>query len=84
MGPARQAKLLTALLILSFMLVGVASPALAGEADIVLPNLSNVSFQVFGSALNGINIMYFGLIVCILGLFFGLIQSKSLLERWRG
>jgi K(+)-stimulated pyrophosphate-energized sodium pump len=77
MGSTKKAKLLTVLAMLGFLLVGAASPALAGEADIVLPDLSNISFNVLGSALNGIHIMYFGLIVCILGLFFSLIQSNQ-------
>src|SRR5271157_5271385 len=58
------------------LLVGV-MPAIAGEADIVLPDLSNVNFAIFGGVLNGIHIMYFGLLVCILGLIFGLVQSNQ-------
>jgi K(+)-stimulated pyrophosphate-energized sodium pump len=54
-----------------------AAPVFAGEADIVLPDLSHVSFNVFGSILNGIHIMYFGLLICILGLVFGLVQSNQ-------
>jgi K(+)-stimulated pyrophosphate-energized sodium pump len=54
-----------------------AAPVFAGEADIVLPDLSHVSFTVFGSILNGIHIMYFGLLICVLGLVFGLVQSNQ-------
>ena len=54
-----------------------ATPARAGEADIILPDLHHVSFSVFGSVLGGIHIMYFGLVVCLLGLVFGLVQSSQ-------
>src|SRR5208283_3843989 len=77
MGFTRTAKVLSLLLTFGSLLVAAASPALAGEADIVLPDLSNVSFTIFGGALNGIHIMYFGLLVCILGLVFGLVQSNQ-------
>ena len=77
MGSTKKSKVLTALAMVGFLLAVAASPVLAGEADVVLPDLSNISFNVFGSALNGIHIMYFGLLVCILGLFFSLIQSNQ-------
>jgi K(+)-stimulated pyrophosphate-energized sodium pump len=77
MGSFKKSKVLTALSVLGFLLVVAVTPVLAGEADIVLPDLSNISFNVLGSALNGIHIMYFGLLVCILGLFFSLIQSNQ-------
>jgi len=77
MGSFAKSKVLTALSVLGFLLVIAAAPALAGEADVVLPDLGNVSFNVLGSALNGIHIMYFGLLVCIIGLFFSLIQSNQ-------
>jgi len=77
MGSFVKSKVLTALSVLGFLLVVAATPALAGEADVVLPDLGNISFNVLGSALNGIHIMYFGLLVCIIGLFFSLIQSNQ-------
>ena len=77
MGFTRTAKILFLLLAFGSLLVAAASPASAGEADIVLPDLSNVSFTIFGGVLNGIHIMYFGLLVCILGLVFGLVQSNQ-------
>jgi len=77
MGYRKKSLVLSALLTFGVVLVAAASPALAGEADIVLPDLSNISFNVLGSALNGIHIMYVGLIVCILGLIFGLVQSTQ-------
>src|SRR5688500_12471479 len=47
---------------------------LAGEADIILPDLSQVSFNVFGNNLSGKAILYAGLGVCVLGALFGLMQ----------
>ncbi|HJX35010.1 MAG TPA: sodium/proton-translocating pyrophosphatase, partial [Desulfatiglandales bacterium] len=58
----------------SFMIL--ASSAFAGEADIILPDLTQVSFNVFGGALGGVTIMYFGLVICIIGLIFALIQAR--------
>jgi K(+)-stimulated pyrophosphate-energized sodium pump len=77
MGSFAKSKVLTALSVLGFLLVVAVAPALAGEADVVLPDLSTISFNVLGSAVNGIHIMYFGLIICILGLVFGLVQSNQ-------
>src|SRR4030095_9659806 len=41
-----------------------------GEASLILPNLSDVSF--FGGSVNGHNLLLAGLVVCMLGLLFGL------------
>ena len=46
------------------------------EADIELPNLKKIDFNVFGSPLKGVNLMYIGLVVCVLGLLFGLVQYR--------
>jgi len=59
----------------------MAFPAFAGEADIHLPDLSTVSFNIYGATVSGLSLMHWGLIVCVLGLVFGLIQyskTKSL------
>ncbi len=47
-------------------------PAFAGEADIKIPDLSQVSF--FGGALSGTNILLLGLVVCALGTLYGWMQ----------
>jgi K(+)-stimulated pyrophosphate-energized sodium pump len=46
--------------------------ALAGEADIVLPDLSQVGF--LNGTLSGITILNAGLIICVIGMIFGIIQ----------
>ena len=63
-------------LLLTFVLALLGSPVLAGEADIVLPDLSKVQFSAFGG-MSGISIMYFGLLVCIVGLIFAIYQYKQ-------
>ncbi|MDI6735440.1 MAG: sodium-translocating pyrophosphatase [bacterium] len=50
------------------------SMAFAGEADINLPDLSGVVFNVSGNSLGGITILNWGLVICVIGAFFGIIQ----------
>ncbi|MHB8908848.1 MAG: sodium-translocating pyrophosphatase [Syntrophales bacterium] len=53
--------------------------AFAGEADIKLPDLSQVSFM--GGTLGGLTILNLGLIICAIGMIFGwrqYIQTKNL------
>ena len=64
----------TALLV--FMVLLLASPVVAGEADIKLPPLDQVQFSVFGGT-SGLTIMYVGLFVCIIGLIFAIIQYRQ-------
>jgi K(+)-stimulated pyrophosphate-energized sodium pump len=52
----------------------IATPVLAGEADIPLPDLSHVMFKTLGTDLAGTTVLYFGLVVCVIGSVFGLIQ----------
>jgi K(+)-stimulated pyrophosphate-energized sodium pump len=58
------------------MFLFTALPAFAGEADIVLPDLTQISFPVFGG-MSGLSIMYFGLLICIVGLIFAMFQYKQ-------
>ncbi|MFN7133823.1 MAG: sodium/proton-translocating pyrophosphatase, partial [Myxococcales bacterium] len=51
------------------------SAAHASEADLVLPDLSSVTFA---GAANGRSILMAGLLVCVLGLVFGLVQFFQL------
>ncbi|MBI4595118.1 MAG: sodium-translocating pyrophosphatase [Candidatus Tectomicrobia bacterium] len=77
MGVTKDSKALYILIICGVLFLTAVSPALAGEADIVLPDLGNINFSIFGSSVNGISIMYFGLLICIVGLLFGLYQSNQ-------
>src|SRR3954470_23974726 len=49
--------------------------AFAGDADINLPSLQDVSF--FNGSLSGHAILYFGLVVCVIGALFGIVQYKQ-------
>jgi K(+)-stimulated pyrophosphate-energized sodium pump len=53
-----------------------AAPAFASEAELVLPDLSKVSF--FGGAVNGHQLLLGGLVVCVLGGLFGLWMASAL------
>ena len=61
-------------LLVSFMFLAL--PVFAGEADIVLPDLGSVQFASLGG-MSGLSIMYFGLVVCIIGLVFAAIQYSQ-------
>ncbi len=51
--------------------------AFAGEADINLPDLGKVSFNLFGSQVGGYTLMYFGIVVCALGTLYGWVQYQQ-------
>ncbi|MBN2490835.1 MAG: sodium-translocating pyrophosphatase, partial [Planctomycetes bacterium] len=53
------------------------SSAAAGEADIVLPDLPQVTFKILGIGVNGVTLMYVGLLVCLLGLAFAIVQYRQ-------
>jgi K(+)-stimulated pyrophosphate-energized sodium pump len=74
------AKFVSKLLCLSGALLGLTSGACASEADIHLPNLNIVSFPKLGG-LDGLQLMWIGIAVCVVGLVFGLwqyIQTKNM------
>ncbi len=48
------------------------APAVASEADLILPNLGEVKF--FNGAISGTMLMMIGIGICALGLVFGLVQ----------
>jgi K(+)-stimulated pyrophosphate-energized sodium pump len=56
---------------------GAWTGAWAGEADINLPDLRNVVFNIFGANVGGLALMYAGLVVCAIGAVFGLIQYNQ-------
>jgi K(+)-stimulated pyrophosphate-energized sodium pump len=55
----------------------VPSLAFASEADLVLPALTG-DYNVFGMTLSGPSILWGGLVVCVLGLLFGLYEIASI------
>ena len=59
---------------LTWMLAFLATTGRASEAELVLPDLASQSFMGF----TGYNLLFVGLIVCIFGMVFGLVQSRQL------
>jgi K(+)-stimulated pyrophosphate-energized sodium pump len=57
-------------------LVGLVPAAFAGEAELVLPDLSAVSF--LGGAIDGHSLLLIGLVMCVLGMGFGLMMYSRL------
>jgi K(+)-stimulated pyrophosphate-energized sodium pump len=60
-------------LLLLTAIFGFASAAFAGEADIVIPDLTGVTFSGLGG-IHGTALMYGGLLICLIGAVFGLLQ----------
>ena len=52
--------------------------ALAGEADIRLPDLTKTTFNIFGASVSGILLLYGGGVICLLGALFGVMQAVAL------
>ncbi|MCX5804336.1 MAG: sodium/proton-translocating pyrophosphatase, partial [Proteobacteria bacterium] len=77
MGFIFKRNLLFILLTLVSMLFIAAPATFAGEADIVLPDLTKVAFTILGGTIGGVSIMYFGLLICIVGLVFSIIQYNQ-------
>jgi K(+)-stimulated pyrophosphate-energized sodium pump len=46
----------------------------ASEADLKIPELNQVHFDVRGNSVSGLTLLYIGLGVCLLGMLFGVIQ----------
>ncbi|MCG2739917.1 MAG: sodium-translocating pyrophosphatase [Syntrophaceae bacterium] len=68
--------LLCSLTIILFLIVPM---AFAGEADIKIPDLTQVAFM--GGSLGGLTILNIGLLICVVGMIFGwfqYIQTKNL------
>ena len=53
---------------------GLCPNLFAGEADINIPDLKSVEFTPWGVHVTGTSILFAGLIVCVLGAAFGLVQ----------
>ncbi|MFO0960138.1 MAG: sodium-translocating pyrophosphatase [Isosphaeraceae bacterium] len=62
--------------LLAIMLLGAPSWAVAGEADLVLPDLAQTRF--LGGLISGYNLLLMGLVICAGGLVFGLVFHQQL------
>src|SRR5581483_2600061 len=49
----------------------------ASEADITIPSVTSVSFNLFGSSVSGMAIMIFGILVCFGAMAFGVVQYQK-------
>ncbi len=61
-------------------LVALAVPglAMASEADIPLPSLDGTTFALFGATISAQQLLMGGLLVCVLGAAFGLMQWRAI------
>jgi K(+)-stimulated pyrophosphate-energized sodium pump len=57
-------------------MLGLSASALAGEADIHIPDLTQVRFAGLGNV-SGEMLMYLGIGICAIGAIFGLVQYKQ-------
>lgn len=62
------------LLLPVLLLLAGAGSAWASEADLVVPNLASVSFL----GVNGHSLLLYGMVICIFGFLFGLVQFNSI------
>src|SRR5438270_3391658 len=60
-------------LVISFLAFGA---SYASESDIHIPDLTQVKFSGLGG-MSGPNLMYLGLVICLIGAIFGLVQYKQ-------
>src|SRR5215203_1646305 len=68
------------LVLIGSFLLFTAPQLFASEADIKIPDLDQVAFKGLGG-MSGSNLMYIGLVICVIGAAFGLVQyvqTKSL------
>ena len=59
-----------------FTILGVSTGVYASEADIKIPDLTQVKFDGLGGV-SGVTLMYFGILICAIGAVFGLVQYKQ-------
>ena len=63
---------------LTLILFAFASlPSWASEADLKMPDLS-VAMDVFGYSIPGTQILYAGILICLLGMVFGLFEFMAI------
>ncbi len=62
-------------LFLPLAAMALGSPGvMASEAEIKLPDLDQVTFNLLGTSVNGNTLMYVGILVCLIGAVFGVMQ----------
>ena len=79
METRKESRLLTiglGFLAAAFVLLCNASAALAGEADLILPDLKSVKF--LSNTIDGRDLLLWGLVICVLGIVFGIVQYRQL------
>jgi K(+)-stimulated pyrophosphate-energized sodium pump len=69
----RKTKKLTLGFVLLLILLGSGSGAFASEADLHIPDLTNVTFKNLGGV-SGSTLMYLGIVICAIGAIFGVVQ----------
>src|SRR5205085_579725 len=62
--------------ILGFIMLAASTGVYASEADIHIPPLDTVKFDGLGGV-SGAALMYGGLVICLIGAIFGLVQYKQ-------
>jgi K(+)-stimulated pyrophosphate-energized sodium pump len=68
---------LRTLLLLVLLTLFAAMPAFAGEADLQLPPLDTINFNLLGFRISGMVILYSGLVVCALASAYGWLQYRQ-------
>jgi K(+)-stimulated pyrophosphate-energized sodium pump len=63
-------------LVLVFVTLLASTGVYASESDIVIPDLTTVHFDGLGGV-SGVNLMYMGIVICLIGAIFGLVQYKQ-------
>lgn len=64
--------------VLLFVCATFALPAAAGEADISVPSLTDVTFSVLGREIEGLHLLYGGLLICLAGMLFGFVEYRQI------
>src|SRR5260370_39179275 len=59
-----------------FVTLLASTGAYASESDIVIPDLTTVHFGGLGGV-SGVTLMYLGIVICLIGAAFGLVQYKQ-------
>lgn len=61
-----------------FVAASLAGSASASEADLPIPDLALATFNIAGTTVMGTTILYVGLVVCVLGMLFGIVQFNQI------